>query len=192
MKSIWNKIKNFKGLKDLTSIGIANISGAVISAVFWFYLATLLGEESYGEISYFIAIAGIASVFSLVGASSTITVYSAKNVNLLPAVAIISISSSLVAAIALLVLFKNPAISIYAIGYVIFSLGLADLLGRKLYKKYAKIFILQKILLVVLSVLLYHIMGPNGVLLGFALSFFVFFHRIYQGFRKYPLDFSLL
>ena len=192
MKSYWNKIKNMKGLMDLTSIGIANIAGSGISAMFWFYLASIIETEVYGEISYLIAIAGIVSVISLLGSSATVTVYTAKNVNILPAVSVISISTSFVAAIALLILFENPSLGFYVIGYVIFNLSIGELLGRKYYKKYAKFFILQKILLVILALSFYHIFGPHGVILGFGLSFLVFSPRIINGFRKEKLDFSVL
>ena len=77
---VFNKIKTFSGLKDLTSLGVSNIISSGISAIFWFYLAGLLGEENYGEISYLIAIAVIAGVFSSIGSGYTTTVYSAKNV----------------------------------------------------------------------------------------------------------------
>ena len=56
MTSFWNKIKNFKGLKDLSSLGIGNITSSGISGVFWFYLAALIGTEGYGELSYLLAI----------------------------------------------------------------------------------------------------------------------------------------
>jgi len=192
MKSYWDKIRNMKGLMDLTSIGIANIVGSAISAIFWFYLASIIETEVYGEISYLIAIAGIASVISLLGSSATVTVYTAKNVNILPALSIVSISTSFVAAIALLILFENPSLSIYTIGYVIFNLGIGELLGRKYYKTYSKLFILQKILLVVLALIFYYIIGPHGVILGFGLSFLVFSHRIVNSFRKGKVDFSVL
>jgi len=189
---VWDKIKNFKGLMDLTSVGIANVAGSGISAVFWFYLASITETEVYGEISYLIAIAGIASVISLMGSSTTITIYTAKNVNIIPVVAVISLSSSVVIAITLLLLFENPALGIYAIGYVIFNLGIGELFGRKLFKKYTKYFLSQKIAMVGLATPLFYTMGVNGVILGFGLSFLIFLPRIYNEFRSSKLEFSVL
>ena len=64
--------------KDLTTIGIANAIASTIAGIFWLYMAALLGTEQYGEISYFIAIAGVASSVCFLGAGNTITVYTSK------------------------------------------------------------------------------------------------------------------
>ena len=143
-----NKLRKlFKKFEDLSAIGIANIIGSAISTIFWFYLASLLGTESYGELSYLISIAGIASVLSIVGASKTIIVYTAKKIDIFTSISLIAICSSVVTSIALIIIFKNPSLSIYVIGYVFFNLIISDLLGQLQYKKYAKYFIIQKILL---------------------------------------------
>ena len=53
--------RNIPGLKDIGSIGIANIAGSGISGLFWIYLASLLGEENYGELGFYISIASVAT-----------------------------------------------------------------------------------------------------------------------------------
>ena len=190
MNSGWNRIKNIKGLKDLSSLGIANAGGSGISAVFWFYLASIMGPEKYGEVSYFIAIAGIASVFCLFGSGYTLIVYTAKNQNLLWPTVLISMGSSIVASIVLYLLFEEPSLGIYAIGYVIFNLAIADLLGRKMYKRYSVIFLIQKIFLVAFTIPLYYLIGPSGVILGFGLSMMVFVFQIIASLRKTKIDFT--
>ena len=188
----FDKIRNFSGLRDLSTIGFANIIGGGISVIFWLYLAALLGEENYGQVSYMIAIATVASVFPLLGAANTVTVYAAKKVNILPVVSVLSISSSIVTAVILLILFENPVVSIYAIGYVIFNISLAEMLGRKQYKNYSKGFIIQKVFLVIFSIPLYYIMGPPGVVLGFALSFLPFSYQIAKRIKELGVDLSVL
>ena len=80
---MYNKIKNtFKKFQDLTTLGAANLAGSLISGVFWLFLAPLLGTTNYGEVSYFIAICGIASTVSFLGAGNAIVVYSAKGVKI--------------------------------------------------------------------------------------------------------------
>ena len=74
------EIKKFKGL---TTIGVADIAGNGISAIFWFFLATLIEPESYGEIFYYIWIASMAGAFVMIGAQNTITVYTSKNIKIL-------------------------------------------------------------------------------------------------------------
>ena len=186
----WSRIKNIKGLMDLSSLGIANAGGSAISAVFWFYLASIMGPEKYGEINYLIAIAGIASVFCLFGSGYTLIVYTAKNQNLLWPASLISIGSSIVASITLYLLFEEPSLGIYAIGYVIFNLAIADLLGRKMYKRYSIIFLAQKVCLVIFTIALYHVIGPSGVIFGFGLSMMIFIFQIISSLRKSKIDFS--
>ena len=81
----WDKIKKFSGKKDLASIGIANVVSTGISGLFWFYLAALIGTENYGELSYLFAIVGIVATVASIGSGYTTIVYTAKNINILPA-----------------------------------------------------------------------------------------------------------
>ena len=192
MNPFWNKIKNFKDLKDLSSLGIGNITSSGISGIFWFYLAALIGTESYGELSYLLAIAGIASTIAAVGSGYTTIVYTAKKINILPATFIITIIGSATAAFALYLALDNPALSGYVLLYVVFNLGTATLMGLKQFKKNAIYLILQKILMVVLVITLYHIFENNGVILGYALSFLIFSPIIYKQIKINGIQFSVL
>ena len=136
MTSFWNKIKNFKELKDLSSLGFANIISTGISGLFWFYLADLIGAEDYGEIGYLLAIVGIVASVASIGSGYTTVVYTAKNINILPATFIITIIGSATAALALYIGLNNPALSFYVLAYVVFNLGTAALMGLKQFKKY--------------------------------------------------------
>ncbi len=193
MKSYLSKIKDIiDRFKGLTTIGLANIIANVISGLFWLYMARLLGTTNYGEVSYFIAIAGIGTMFSFVGAGNTLTVYTAKDVKIQASVYSISIISSIITSSILFILFFNLGLSLFVIGNVLFGLITAELLGRKLYKTYSIYLILQKILMASLAIALNHFIGNNGVILGIAISFFPAIIRIYQGFRESRIDFSII
>lgn len=193
MNNYLEKIKELiLRFKDLTSVGIANLLSTAISAIFWLYLASLIGTEQYGELSYFIAIAGIASTVSLVGVGNTLIIYTAKEVRIQASIFFIGLVSSTIVAIIVYVLFSNIGISLYILGYVIFGLGISEILGRKLYSDYAKYLITQRSLLVVFSLGLYFLIGSDGILLGMALSFFPYFIRIYKGFKETKIEFSLI
>ena len=69
-------------IKNLLSISGADYFGAAISSVFWFILATLISPEEFGEIHYYLAIAGLAYGISLIGSSDAISVYVAKKIQL--------------------------------------------------------------------------------------------------------------
>jgi len=189
---IWDKIKNFSGKKDLTSIGVANIVSTGISGLFWFYLAALMGSENYGELSYLLAIAGIAATIASVGSGYTTIVYTAKNVNILPATFIITIVGSATAAFAIYLGLVNPALSAYVLAYVVFNLGTATLMGLKQFKKYAIFLISQKILMVILILLLYQFYENNGVIFGYAISFLIFVPIIYKEIKLKGIQFSVI
>jgi len=187
------KIKNLvKGLKDLTTIGSANIIAAIISGIFWFYMAALLGTEEFGKVNYYIAIATIAYMVSYLGAGNTVLVYTVKDNKIQSSVYFISIISSIITSIVLFFIFYNLGVSLFVIGSVIFGLATSELLAKKLYKDFSKYVISQRILLLGLSVGLYFLMGSNGVILGFALSYFPYFTKIYKGFRQTKIDTSIL
>jgi O-antigen/teichoic acid export membrane protein len=192
MTSFWNKIKNFKELKDLSFLGIGNIAGSGISGIFWFYLAALIGTEGYGELSYLLAIAGIASTVASIGSGYTTIVYTAKKINILPATFIITIIGSATAAFAIYLALDNPALSAYVLLYVVFNLGTATLMGLKQFKKYALFVILQKIIMVVLVISLYFIYENNGVILGYALSFLIFTPIILKEIKMNGIQFSVI
>ena len=176
----WKKIGQISALKDLTAIGTANVVGSGISGLFWFYLAALLGTDGYGELSYLLAIVGIVSAVASFGSGYTTIVYTAKNVNILPATFIITIIGSATAAFALYLALNNPSLSAYVLAYVVFNLGIAVLMGLKQFKKYAILAISQKIVMVALVLLLYQFYDNNGVIFGYALSFLVFAPIIYR------------
>ena len=192
MSSI-NKIKRILSkFKDLTTLGSANLLSTAISGIFWFYLASLLGTTHYGEVSYFIAIAGIASTVSFLGSGTTAIIFTAKGERILSTLFLITIISTSIASVILFVLFKDFGLSLYVIGYLVFGLSVSDLLGRKLYKGYSKYLISQKLLLVVFALGFYYLIGPQGVILGYAVSFLPYFIRIYKSFKESKANISLI
>jgi O-antigen/teichoic acid export membrane protein len=189
MKNSLNKLKELLyKFKDLANIGFANILTSGISFIFWLYIASILGTENYGELSYLIAISGIVSIMSLVGAGNTLIVYTAKEVKIQATIYFIAIIGSIVGSVITFILFNNIGISLYIVGYVIFGLVTSEILGRKLYSDYSKYMITQRILMVVFGIGLYHVFGPPGVLLGIAFSFFPYVFRIYKGFKETKIE----
>jgi len=188
----WDLIKQIKGLRSISQIGVATTAGNAIAAFFWIYMADLMGQEDYGELGYLLSIAAIASTISIVGGQWTMSVYTAKGVRIESGLYFISIITSTVSAIILYFLFENVGMSVYVISVVIFNLFVAEILGKKRYKTYSKIFFLQKIILVILAILLYHILGAEGVLLAYGISYLVFTSRIISALRNHEFNFGLL
>ena len=181
-----NKVTN------LASIGIADISAKGISAIFWLYVAAILGPSGYGEIAYLLSIAMIASTVALLGAGNTLIVYTAKNVKIQSALYVLTLISGSITSIVVFFIFYDVGASFLILGYVIFGLVSSELLGYKLYKNYSKLIITQRALMVVLSIGLFYIFGQEAILIGIALSFSPYLISIIRGFKKIKINFSLV
>jgi len=192
MSDNWNKIKNsIIQLKEISILSSASLITNFIGGLFWMYMASLMGPEEYGQISYFISIALIVASISLFGAGNSLIVFVAKGEKIQSLFFIITITTSIVGSIILFLMFENFGMSIYAIGFVIFTLVISDLLGKKLYVNYAKYLILQRIIMVSIAIPFYFIFGTDGVLIGIALSFLPFIFIIYRDFRQ-PINISFM
>jgi O-antigen/teichoic acid export membrane protein len=194
MKDIRNRFKIITNkFRDLSFYSIGTLVTNGIGGIFWLYMASLLGTEGYGEVSYLISIGIMAGTISLAGMSNLIIVYGAKNIKIQSTVFLIGlISSGIVASIVFFVVDSNITISLYIIGYVIFTLITAELIGQKLFSNYSKIIIIQKIMLVIFSIVLYHLIGLQGIILGIAISFLVFILMMYKTFKQVKIDFPTL
>ncbi len=189
---MWDKFNNVLSLRGITFIGFSDIASALIGAIFWLYLASLLGAEHYGQLSYFLSIASIASTVSLLGTENMISVYIAKKIKLEATVYLIPIVAGSIASLILYYYFSDLGITVYVLGAVIFGLASTELLAKGLFKSYSKYLLLTKILMVGLSIGLYHLIGIEGILLGIGLAFFLYIIRIYKGFRESKVNFSLI
>ena len=193
MDNYWTDFKEkIIGQKDLASIGFANIVGSGISAIFWLYLASVIEPAEYGEIHYFIAIAALAQIISLIGSSNVLTVYTAKKIKIQATFFFISILAAVASTIVIIVIFFRFDVGLLVLGYIIFELVNAVLLGRKAYTEYSKYFLTQKTLMVILGIGFYYLIGFDGILYGFVLSFVPYIALIFREFKETKIDFSLL
>lgn len=179
-------------IKDVSIIGFADILSKAIASIFWFYVASLLEPSSYGEITYVFSIAGITSGFALLGSSNTVSIYVAKKIPIESTLYFITLLAGIMSSIVLFFIFFDVGLSFLNIAILIFSLVIAELLGNQLYKTYSKVVIIQKILMVIISISFYHIFGEEYIVLGIALSYFPFLFYIFKTFSKVKINFSLL
>ena len=149
--------------QDLTALGAANIISNVVLAVFWFLLAGLLGTDGYGSFTYLIVAGSIAVTISNFGVINTIIVYTAKEEKTQSSIHFLALISGSAASIIIFIIFHNIGLSLFVIGFVIFFLTTSELLGRKLYKSYAKFLIFQRILQVVSGIGLFYVIGIDGI-----------------------------
>ena len=193
MKNNWNNFKDsLIGQKGLFSIGFADIVGSAISAFFWLYIASQLNPDAYGEIIYFISIAGLAQLVSLIGSSNVLTVYTAKNIKIQSTLFFVSILATAISLVVITIFLDRIDVGLLAVGYVIFSLVNSVMLGKKLFIKYSKLILSQKILTVVLGLGLYFVFDVYGIIYGLALSYIPHLIIFVREFSRTKIDFTLL
>ena len=189
-------LKNFKdkliGKKGLLSIGFADIVGSVISAFFWLYIASQLNPDIFGELIYFIGIAGTAQLVSLLGSSNVLTVYTAKNVKIQSTLFLISVLAAAISLVIITIFFNRLDAGLLAVGFVVFSLVNSVILGKKLFVKYSKLVLSQKILTLILGIGLYFVFDVYGIIYGLALSYIPHLVIFVKEFSKTKIDFALL
>ena len=193
MKGTWKNFKdNIIGQKGLLSIGFADIVGSAIAAFFWLYIASQLNPDVYGELIYFISIAGLAQMVSLLGSSNALTVYTAKNVKIQSTLFLISILAAAISLAIITIFYNRIDAGLLAVGFVVFSLVNSVILGKKLFVKYSKLILSQKILTLILGVGLYFVFDVYGIIYGLALSYIPHLVVFVKEFSRTRIDFALL
>ena len=193
MTNYWNVIKN-KLLKEdgIVSVGFSDIVGSGIAAVFWLYIASVMNPGDYGEIHYFLAIAGMAQIFSMLGTSHALTVYSAKKENIQSTLFIISIIPTIISCIIIIMIFDRFDAGLLAIGYVVFESVNSVILGRKFYRKYAKMILVQKSLTILLGISFFYAFGPSGIIFALVLTLIPHLAIFIKEFQNTKINFALL
>ena len=187
----WKKIKEILiQRKGLVTIASSDILGTAITAIFWFFLASVIKPDEYGEIFYIISIASIAFSLSNVGTENNTIVFTAKRKNLEPTLTTISLLFGTVSSLVLIIIFYQTDIIILLFGYIINSLSLGYLIGRRFYSKYGTFLLLQKILTVILGVSFFYLFGADGIISALGISYFGFLIIIINYYRKTPLNFQ--
>ena len=193
MEDTWNNIKDrIIRKKGLLSIGFADIVGSGISAFFWLYIASQLNPDAYGEIIYFISIAGLAQLVSLIGSSNALTVYTAKNVKIQSTLFLISLLATAISLATITIFYNRIDAGLLAVGFVLFSLVNSVILGNKLFVKYSKLVLSQKILTLILGLGLYFVFDVYGIIYGLALSYIPHLVIFVKEFSRTKIDFTLL
>jgi len=191
--NFWNNLRQrLVEVKGLGLIGFGDITGVVISSIFWFYLASVIEPHEYGDIHFFLSIAAIGSSIALFGTQDSITVLTAKGHKIQSGLNIISLGISSITSLCLIIFFQRIDVGIIVIAYVINTLSIGDLLGKKQFLKYSQYNILQKILTLVLGIGFLYIFGPPGIIYALAISYTGYLIRIIKTFQEVPINFKLI
>ena len=189
----WNKLKIILfNNRDLSTLGTANLLNTSLLGLFWFFIATIIQPDDYGQISYYISIAAIITTITTPGVSNTLVVFTSRDFKIKSPLFFMSIVLILISSIILFFIIGNFATSLYLIGYAAFGLVISELLGSKLYGEYFKITLTQRILSIILPISLYYILGIDGIILGLAFSYIAFIYKFIIMLRHGKIDFSVL
>ena len=191
--NFWNNLRQrLVEVKGLGLIGFGDITGVVISSIFWFYLASVIEPHEYGDIHFFLSIAAIGSSIALFGTQDSITVLTAKGHKIQSGLNIISLGISSITSLCLIIFFQRIDVGIIVIAYVINILSVGDLLGKKQFFKYSQYNVLQKILTLVLGIGFLYAFGPPGIIYALAISYTGYLIRIIKTFQEVPINFKLI
>ncbi|SVE45257.1 uncharacterized protein METZ01_LOCUS498111, partial [marine metagenome] len=141
---------------------------------------------------YFLATAGLAYIVALIGTGNTITVYSAKKVNVVSTLFLFSLLAGVMSALVVFFISNQFHVSFLILGFLVNDLSLGYLLGNKLFKNYSKYVLTQKSLTLLLGFGFYFILGPEGIIFALALSYIHFSILIYRGLKTSSINFSAL
>ena len=168
----------------LAYIGIGNLVSSAIGAAFWFFVASIIIVDDYGKLNYYISIASMLSIISLLGLNTTVITFLAKGAKRIEYQAnLVVVLTNAVVAIVLL-LITNLYTSLLLIGMSFFSMTIAEILGKQLHKHYLILVGLERGSQIGLALILYYLLGLQGIVLGYALGALIFSFRFF-GSLKY-------
>ena len=134
-------------VSGLLSITTADIVGAGITAIFWFILAALMLPEEYGQIHYFMGIAGLAYGISLIGTSEVVTVYVAKKIQLQSTLVFLGLIVGCISAIIISIIFSRVDVSFLLIAFILNDLAIGYLQVRNSFHSIQSILLRRRVLL---------------------------------------------
>ena len=126
-----------KVFTDISTIGLGDIIGSGITALFWFYLASILDPSGYGQIHYLISIAILTSTFTLLGTQNILVVYIAKNKDVVLTLLNLALAAGIIILIISTVAFDMFSVGLLILGIIVFTYGISRNLARKEFKKYS-------------------------------------------------------
>ena len=176
---------------NLFFIGIGDIGGNLMGIIFWFFVANNLEPENFGKLAFFIGVASIVSIISLLGSGNSLSVLIAKKIPIISTFTLFSLIISIILSFILFLIFSNIELSILTFSLVIGSLGQAILTGKGKFQKFSIYNLGQKLLLFLLGFGTYFFFNQEYFLLSLGISYFIFLPVIIEGIRETKTNMTL-
>lgn len=174
MKRLFRSIALIGFEKNLGYLTVGNIINTVLGAILWFFIASQLNAMEFGSLNYNISIATLLTSIGIMGFDTTLTAYVAKGVDkMIYESAFLSLVSMAIVTLILVVLYPSVPVILLIISMIMFTLVEAENLGKHLFKRYMWIMICQRVITLVSIPILTQLIGVEGAMYGFALSYFL-------------------
>lgn len=169
-----------------------NLISSIVLGLFWFFLASILNPEEYGEIGFLFSIVNVAFAVALMGLGQTVAVYEAKGENIFPASFFLVLISSSIAGIISYFFTQNIFVSLLVVGFGIFFIVQAGLQGKERFRDISINRILRAVISVGVALVLYQFLGINGLLFGYFLATLLVLRDLLPLINKRKIDLSIL
>src|SRR5215216_4548147 len=170
----------------LAYVGLGSFITLAVGGLFWFILASMLTAKDYGELNYYISVASVSSVISMLGLSTTVITYVAKGSKKIGSQANLAVLLSNAIGAVVLMIITNYYTSLLLVGMSFFSMTISETLGMKLYKKYFILLVAERATQIGLAIAL------QGVIIGYTLGALTFSYSFFRSLRNISFDISEL
>ena len=168
-----------------------NFGSALILAILWISTAGVLDVESYGLISYYIAIGSILAVIGSLGLGLAVTTFVAKGDKDFGLQAN-SLAILLGLASGALVSLIDLSLGFFVTATIFFNMSISYLLGTRRYHSYFWVLIGVRTIQIFLVMSLFFLLGFGGILIGYALGLVPFSFALFSSVRGIRLRFGAI
>ena len=180
-----------ESIKNLSILGGGQIVVILLSVIFYFGFAYILGPEKYGNLAYLISIATVIPTLSRFGLGLSVITFIAKKEIELEKSANLLVFLTAVITSSILVLI-DPFVALLAFSFSIFQMQIGNFLGQKKYKTVSLSTIGRSVIWIAGAFSLYFVMDIPGILLGMAIGNLAFSYNYLKSLKLKEWNFKKL
>ena len=179
--------------KGISYVSIGHSFSVIFGGVLYFILAAEMPANYYGTLNYYLSITTIFSSLALLGFDNALTTFLAKGMTrMLSESVFLTSSAALIVSIILAVAFESLPVILMFLGLMFYVLSLAELLGKRLYKEYMSVLIIQRALSLFLAPVMFVHYGLDGAIYGLSISYLALCYRFFVSLRTITFSISTL
>jgi len=170
----------FGSVKDLFSLGSTKLLSAVINSLFWFYFASTLPKDDYGQLGFLISLGTVGHAISILGLGTVMVVHGSKDEKIIHSSYKLGIISSAIASLGIFAISRDVFASLLVISMSVFILMTSEINSKQKYRIYSTYTLAQKIIQFLLAIILYPFFGFIGVIAGISFSYLLGLRNIFK------------